>query len=388
MSEKKVKIDLKKRLGRVSKGNHASTATPGAVPPPAAGIAPPPGIVSGGIPAPPFAARPRKRSGPKIKKDEPFQAVAADETAPQPKEIKVEIDSTVVRDQKKGFLKVILAAAFAAIIGAGIGFAIGGLNARSNADTHAIADAKSLVEPISTAKTNIEDLQTKVAAATKTLYKEKKFPEKFSKELTQVDISFSAADLGGKALHRLKPALLRMLFDFARDAQELNARKDAVRRLFDARKTAIVALIEQGKNPVIGYSVFIQKDRKGNAVGTFAKVSVPFKFDEKKWPDKFKISTGKEDVEAERYKTGEPFVKQPRREGEKTQIFAVPLEPDGITKAFPPRLSQRIEEELKAMGALISGTTPGKVRPEDEKPGLLKLADEIIRELNAVGAKR
>lgn len=387
MSEKKVKIDLKARLGRASKGQ-GPTATPGAVPPPAAGIAPPPGIVSGGIPAPPFAATPKKPAGPRLNADEPFQAVSADEMAPQAKEIKVEIGHEVVQAQKKGFLKIILAAVLAGFVGGGVGFAVGGLSARSAADDQAINDARSLVEPVSKAKTNIEDLQTKVADATKTLYKDNKFPENFSKDLTAVDISFTAAELGGKALHRLKPQLMRMLFDFARDSQDLATRKDAVRRLFDARKNDITALIEQGKNPVIGFTVFVQKNRAGNAIATFAPLGKPYRYDEKEWPKTLKIDTGKELVEAERYATGEPFVKAPQREGQKPTVYAIPIEPDGITKSFPSRLSQRIEEELKTMGALIAGTPPGEVRPEDEKPGLIKLADEIIRELNAVGAKR
>ena len=143
-----------------------------------------------------------------------------------------------------------------------------------------------------------------------------------------------------------------------------------------------------GKNPQISYSVFVQKDRKGNAIATFVKLDKPYKFDEKEWPKELKLNTGSEVVDAKRYSTGEPFMKHAQREGEKPTIYAIPIEPDGLTKAFPSRLSQRIEDELKSMAALIAGTTPGKVRVEDEKPGLLKLADDIIRELNAVGAKR
>jgi hypothetical protein len=332
-------------------------------------------------------AQPKKK-GPQLNSDEPFQAVGAEEVAPKAQDIKVEIGHDVVQAQKKGFLKILIAAVIAATAGTGIGWALGSMSANNHTAEVAVEDAKSLIEPIGTAKTNIETLQQKVAAATKTLYKEKKYPENFSKELTQIDIAFSAANFGGKSLHRLKPSLMRMLFDFARDAQELSARKDTVRRLFDARKDAIIELIEQGKNPRISYTVFVQKDKKGNAVGTFVQLNSPFKFDEKKWPEKLKLDTGSEVVDAERYKSGDPFMKYPRREGEKPTIYAIPLEPDGVTKAFPPRLSQRIKEELQAMGSLISGTTPGKVRPEDEKPGLLKLADDIIRELNAVGAKR
>ncbi len=387
MSDKKVKIDLKARLGRASKGGQP-TATPGVVPPPSPGIAPPPGIVSGGIPAPPFAAQPKKPKGPKIDADDPYAAVSASEVAPQAQEIKVEIGHEVVQAQKKGFLKIIIAAVLAGGLGFGVGSTVGSLYTRNAADQVAVQDAQSLIEPVQKAKVNIEELQTKVADATKTIYKDRKFPENFSKDLAQLEIAFSAADLGGKALHRLKPSLMRDLFDFAQDAQELSNRKDALRRLFDARKNAIVELIEQGKNPAISYSVFVQKDRAGNAVGTFVPLAKPYRFDEKTWPDEFGLNTGNEVVTGKRYKTGEPFLQHPRREGEKPTIYAIPIEPDGVTKAFPPRLSQRIEEELKGIAALIAGTSHGEVAADQEKRGLLRLAEEIVRELQAVGAKR
>jgi len=344
-------------------------------------------VSSGGIPAPPFSAQPKK-TGPKLKSDEPFQSVSAEEAAPKPQDIKVEIGHDVVQQQKKSFLKVLTAAVIAALVGCGIGWAIGSMNTRNSYDQKAVADAKSLIEPISAAKTNIEGLQETVAAATKTLYKEKKYPEDFTKKLAKVEIAFSAADLSGLALHRLKPSLMRMLFDFARDAQELDARKDALRRLFDARKEAITKLIAQGEKPKIGYSVFVQKDRQGKAVGTFVPIEKPFEFDEKEWPDEFKLDTGNKVVDAQRYEKGEPFMQYPRRKGEDPTIYAIPLEPDGVNKAFPPRLTKRIEEEVKAVGALIAGTESGSVRLEDEKTGLLKLADNIVRALRAVGAAR
>ncbi|PKN44358.1 MAG: hypothetical protein CVU63_10655 [Deltaproteobacteria bacterium HGW-Deltaproteobacteria-20] len=145
---------------------------------------------------------------------------------------------------------------------------------------------------------------------------------------------------------------------------------------------------EQGKNPQISYAVFVQRDRSGNAVGTFVPLAKPFRFDEKTWPDEINLNTGSEVVKGQRYKTGEPFMQAARREGEKPTIYTIPLEPDGVVKVFPPRLSQRIEEELKAMDALIAGTTHGQVTADQEKRGLLKLAEDISRELSTVGGKR
>ena len=386
MAEKKVKIDLKARLGRPSKGAGSDSATPGVVPPPA-GIAPPPGIVSpGGIPAPPFAAQPPKPTGPRIKQGEPFQAVSAEDAAPRPQEIKVEIGHDVVQARKAGFLKIVVAAVLSAVLGVGIGWAVGSMKTRAGFDIQAIEGAQLLATDVEGAHTSIQKLNDVVAAATKTLFKDKKFPENFAKELSGIEIAFSGANLAGKNTNRLKPAVLRMLFDFARDAQELDNRRDALRRLFDARKDQIVELLEQGKNPQISYSLFVGKDKNSNPVGTFVKVAKPYRFDEKSWPDKIGLNTGNEVIEAERYKSGEPFTKLPRREGEKPTVYAIPIEPDGLSKAFPPQLSQRIEEEIKAISSLITGTTPGTVRPDDEKAGLLKIAEDLVRELKAIGA--
>lgn len=383
MTETKVKIDLKARLGRASKTVQPSTGATTSQPGPG-GIAPPPGIVGGGIPAPIFSAKPTRR-GSGLDPTLPFQA---SQPPPRPQEIKVEIGHEVVQAQLKGTRKLIIAAAISAVVGIGIGAAIGSLSARSSMDQSAVQDAQSLVDPITKAKENIEVLQTKVADATKLMYKEKKFPETFAKDMSQVQVDFSAANLGGKALHRLKPGLMHDLFDFANDAQELQQRKEALRRLFEARKTAIIELIDQGKSPKMSYSVFVQRTRTGNAVGTFAPIAKPFGFDDKSWPDEIGLNTGAEVVTAKRYKTGEPFTQFPRKEGEKPTVFAIPIEPDGVAKAFPPRLSQRVEEELKAVAQLIAGTAHGEVSADNEKRGLIKLADEILRELAIVGAKR
>lgn len=383
MTENKVKIDLKARLGRASKTGQPSAGARTSQPGPG-GIAPPPGIVGGGIPAPIFSAKPTRR-GSGLDPTLPFQA---SQPPPRPQEIKVEIGQEVVQAQLKGGRKLIIAAAISAVAGIGIGAAIGSLSARSSMNDIAVQDAQSLVAPITKAKQNIEALHTKMEDATKLMYKEKKFPESFSKDMTKIQVEFSAADLGGKALHRLKGGLMRDLFDFANDAQELQQRKEALSRLFEARKNDIVDLIEQGKSPKMSYSVFVQRTRAGNAVGTFAPIAKPFGFDDKSWPEEIGLNTGAEVVAAKRYKGGEPFTQFPRKEGEKPTVFAIPLEPDGVVKAFPPRLSQRVEEELKSARQLIVGTSHGEVSADNEKRGLLKLADEILRELATVGAKR
>ncbi len=389
MAEKKVKIDLKTRLGRASSTKAPSstgTPVPGVAPPaPPTGIAPPPGIVQpGGIPAPPFAAAAPKPARPRIKSDDPFQAVSADEgAAPRPQEIKVEIGHDVVQAHSKGRVYIAVAAVAAALLGTGIGYALGGMSARADENKAAVKGAGELATGIEKAKGEISDLATKVDAAAKTMFKDKKFPADFSKQLGNITISFSSADLAGKNINRLKGSTVRSLFDFARDAQELDAKRDWLRRLFDGRKASIEDILTGAQNPKVSYVVFVGKAEKG-PLGTFAKIKDPFELN-KPWPDKVTILGAGQEVSAERYKSGEVFVKPPKKEGDAPTVYAIPLEPDGIATAFPDPLGIRIQEELKDISTLVNGTPPGTPASE-EKTGLVKLAENLIDELKTVGA--
>ena len=68
-------------------------------------------------------------------------------------------------------------------------------------------------------------------------------------------------------------------------------------------------------------------------------------------------------------------------------MYAIPVEPDGIASSFPNPLGTRIEEELKEITTLIRGT-PAGTAPSLEKTGLLKLAEDLVQDLQAVGAGR
>jgi hypothetical protein len=393
MAEKKVNIDLKTRLGRASSLKAPSTTgtpVPGAAPPPPpAGIAPPPGIVQpSGIPAPPFAPQPTQRpAGPKIKADDPFQAVSADEVAaPRPQEIKVEIGHEVVQAQSKGRLYIAIAAVAAALLGTGIGYALGGMSAKADENKRAVQGAGEIAVGVEKAKSSIVALADKVDGAAKTMFKDKKFPDKFAKDLEGITIDFSSGDLAGKNINKLKPATVRALFEFARDAQELDAKRDWLRRLFEGRRAAIEDILTGAQNPKINYILFVGKAQKG-PVGTFAQLKTPFEFN-KDWPDKLTIlGTNDQEIATERYKGGEPFVKPAKREGEAPTVYAIPIEPDGIKAEFPDPLGQRIEDELKNVALLIRGTPPGTPATQ-EKTGLIKMAEDLIQELKTIGAAR
>jgi len=385
MAEKKVKIDLKSRLGRASSSANpqAPAAQPGGIPAPT-GIAPPPGIMTpGGIPAPPFQARP---SGPKVDKSDPFAAVSA-EDAPrqQAADIKVEISQDVIQQHQRSSRKgAIISGVIGAVVFGVLGFVWGGQNNASKVNVQAVKDAQELAADIDKVQKDVKAISEKLTAANKTLFTEKKFPETIAAELKGMKLTFDASNLGGKNISRFKPATMKALIDYASGVQDLDKRRERLARMFENNKKDIVGLLEAGTNPRMSYSVFVGKSEKG-PVATFAKIKDPIEFG-KPWPEKFSIVGTGENIEVTRYASGEPFVKPGNGPTAKPTVYAIPIEPDGVVKVFPNELGKRLESEIGGTMQVIVGVTGGPV--DDERTGLIKLGEDIVKDLNTIGKKR
>lgn len=382
MADKKVKIDLKSRLGRSSSSNpQTAGAALGAKSAPG-GIAPPPGILTpGGIPAPLFGQRP------KLDKSDPFAAVAAEEAAAaRPAEIKVEISQDVVRAGKRGRIGLVIAAGITAVVGGVLGFVWGGQSEKDTQASLTVKGAHELASDIEKTNKDVKQIADKIGAANESIFKNKKFPDSFSKDLQGIKIGFSSADLAGRGIGRLKAQTLRNVVEYASLVQDLDKRRERLARMMEHNKPDILALLEAGEHPRMSYAVFMGKGDKG-PVATFVKIKNPIEFD-KSWPDNITLVASRgEAVEAERYKTGEPFVKQGKTQKDKPTIYATPVEPDGIAVAFPNDVGKRVEADLATVTTLIMGTPAGSAAADDEKVGVLKLGEDLIKDLNAIGRK-
>src|SRR3954452_14186735 len=156
MEDKKPKIDLKSRLGKKT----LSTPAAGSIPPPA-GIPKPstpaaasPAANPSRVPAPPFAA-PQAAALPRVDASNPYGSMAP-QAAPvrvQPQTITLEMSDEFVQAQKSGRTKVLVLCIITAALGAGLGFAGGGISERNKAAEAALVGAA--------------DLTTKVEATTK-----------------------------------------------------------------------------------------------------------------------------------------------------------------------------------------------------------------------------
>lgn len=66
-------------------------------------------------------------------------------------------------------------------------------------------------------------------------------------------------------------------------------------------------------------------------------------------------------------------------------VLAIPVEPGSVASAFPSPLARRIEAELRAMRQLVHGAEPEHVQFGEQRRGLVPRAEDIVRELEAIG---
>ncbi|HKQ68717.1 MAG TPA: hypothetical protein VJT73_05225 [Polyangiaceae bacterium] len=394
--EKKPKIDLKARLGKGAAGAAAAVPAaavpvpavpraPGSVAPPPGlgGSVPPPGVGGGfaggaapgvpvGVPMPPFG-------GSKPQTDPFGVPVATSPVArPAPSTIKIELDEETVRAAQRGGKRATILGSIMLVVGLGLGFAWGGRSSDAKGATVALQGAQELIGDIDKSQGKIKELKDKIGAAVKDM-KEKKFPESFASELGGLSIPFGADKLAGRNIGRFDGRTLQMLFNYTNSVEAINDRKDALKNLFSGQKATIVAALGAASNPKVSWSVFVQKSPAHGPIAVLAAINPAesFAYKESKWPEKFKISTGRELVETERYQTGDVFSSEKK-------VATIPLDPDSVASSFPNDILTRITSELaKTEGVLAGSGTPG----DDDETGVIAKGEQLLTALKKIGQK-
>ncbi|HMJ56084.1 MAG TPA: hypothetical protein VK540_28655 [Polyangiaceae bacterium] len=395
--EKKPKIDLKARLGRGAAGGGTPAGLPtgssfssmpppqvGSASPPAGGSIPPPQVgavprgmapVAGGVPAPPFGGPPAETT------DAFGQRVAASPVRAVPTTFKIELDAETVAAAQKGGKRATILSAITLLIGLGVGFAWGGSSASNKGANAALQGAQELIGEIDQSQGKIKEMADKIGAAVKGM-KEKKFPDSFANDLGGLSIPFGPDKLAGRNIGRFDPRTLSMLFGYASDVDALNSRKDALKNLFSGQKKAIQDALGAGSNPKVAWTVFVQKSPAHGPVGVIAAINPTdaFAYKDAKWPEAFKISTGRELVQTDRFQGG---AKESIFSTEK-KVVAIPLDPDSVTTSFPTDILGRITSELaKTEGIMTGSGAPG----EEAEQGILKKGEQLLIALRKIGAK-
>ncbi len=361
---KKPKINLKDRLNKTNMGTQSvPLPVPGSSPGAPQGIAPPPGITPG-IPVPPFAQ-------PKA---------AAAEAAPPPKPtvvqqtIKVEVGEEIIKEREKAKKTLIGAAIATALLGIGIGYAVGGQAAKADRGKQVIQNAKSLMGDIKAANEKMKELETLLGEAAEKLGK-KDYPADLSGKLGSLNIPFDGTKVDGGAISGLKPSALRQLLNFTSGCEALNDKKDKLKSLIDYAKDPILKSWKEEKEPVVNFSIMFRSDQKG-VIAEFVPNKDPFDIG-KDWPANYTVT---------KYERGKPAEKKLNRytKGDLPGTdIVVPIDPS-TTAIFTSQ--EGIRNLSKAFIDLRKELKGDDTDQQNPVLGTIQVGDNLLTELQKVTA--
>ena len=332
------------------------------------------GQVPGGVPAPPFGGGP-------VETTDAFGArVAGGAVRAAPTTFKIELDAETVAAAQKGGKRATILSGITLVLGLAVGFAWGGSSASNKGANAALQGAQELITEIDQSQAKIKEIADKIGGAVKGM-KEKKFPESFANDMGGLSIPFGPDKLAGRSIGRFDPRTLSMLFSYASDVDALNTRKDALKNLFTGQKKAIQDALGAGSNPKVTWTVFVQKSPAHGPVGVVAAINPAdaFSYKDAKWPESFKISTGRELVQTERFQGGKDSIFSTEK-----KVMAIPIEPDSIATSFPTDILGRITSELAKTEGIMNGSgQPGT----DDETGILKKGEQLLIALKKIGGK-
>lgn len=368
--DNKPKIDLKARLGKKTVQGRVGGPS----------IPPPVGLRQPGLPA--GMAQQIQGLGqspsspPVVDPSNPYTAISAAQApvAAAPAAIKIEMGEEIIEARKKGRSKVMILCGVTAVIGMVLGFAVGGLNEKSNRATQALEGAKLLIKDVEASAVQAQALAD-VLKAVGTKLGEGKYPEEDVNKLGGIDIPFDGTNLAGKPISMFKAGLVNQLMTYASTATEVDEQKTKIKRLLGGSKEAITALLADKDNPKIRWAVVVQP----GPVGPWASmqpVPEPFlvKAENNSWPGEFKVKDGDQTITLKRYSKGEPSMSESSPE-------FIPVIPQTQSLVCPADTAVRLRREVGEMEKLLKGDpTPGI-----DKEGLIGLGDKILEELKKIG---
>ncbi len=387
MEDKKPKIDLKSRLGKKTVSSPATGSIPPPVGLPSVPNMPRPSVPAAAapspsrIPAPPFASAPQA-SAPRMDASTPYgasnpYAVLEPQVAvrAQPQTITLEMSDEFVQAQKSGRSKVLVACLVTAALGAGLGFAGGGISERSKAADAAINGAADLTTKVDASTKKANELADILKSAKEKLGKGT-FPDDEVSKLGGINLPFSAADLSGKGIGRFNPILLSMLIDFSTLVDKVNDQKEKLQNVLSGNKKGVQDFLDQTSKPQVRWSVVLGNG-PGGPWATMQPVPTPFlakpEGDKAKWPDDLHIPVGDKQAVLKRYSSGNPV----SEEG----LF-VPVDPGSQSAVCPSDVLFKLRRELGDLEEVLRGNQD----PGEEKAGLLESGQKLTQKLKQVGA--
>lgn len=401
--KKKSRIDLKARLGKTTTmvGTNApavpmpvpgpAPSTPGSVPPPAdsnraaaaappttstgsgsvrpappppppaaLGIAPPPGMISSGIPLPPFGhqARPAPVATPK--------PTAGQQT------IKVDVGEEVQQARASARRWALYASLAGAVVGGVIGFVAGGSSEKGGRIKEAAKGAGLLEKDVKAATEEMRKLDAKLSEAG-TKLTSKQFPETLAADLGGINIPFDPTNLEGKQVGSLGSKALRTLLAFTSAVQDVNKSKDSLKNILSAAQGPITKAWKEEKEPMANFSVLFRSEGQNKVVADLVPNKEPFSW-KGEFPPSYAITKLENNKPAEKKATrwlkGELLGNDP---------IAVPVDPRSMAGFTNEVLVQRLNKALYDIRQDLQGN---KEDPTRETPGLIKDGEDLANDLH------
>jgi hypothetical protein len=373
--ENKPKIDLKSRLGKKT----VPTPAVGSIPPPAAVGSPRPSTPVANpsrVPAPPFASAPAAAAAPRIDASNPYGAMAP-QAAPvrvQPQAITIEMSDEFVAAQKSGRTKILVLCIATAAIGAGLGFAGGGISERNKAADAAVVGAAELSTKVEATSKKAAELADVLKSAKEKLSKAT-FPDEEVSKLGAINLPFTAADLNGKGIGRFNGATLSLLIDFSTIVDKVNDQKEKLQNVLSGNKKAVQEFLDSQTKPQVRWSVVLGNG-PGGPWATMQPVPTPFLAkdgDKPKWPDDIRVPVGDKQAVLKRYNSGNPISED--------GLF-VPVDPASQASVCSNSVVTTLRRELGDLEEVLRGNK----NPGEEKNGLLDSAEQLGKKLKQIGA--
>lgn len=385
--ERKPKIDLKARLGKVS-GASSGASAPIPVPVPISPSSPPPAIpppVVPGIPVGPPS--PFGVAAPEIDPSNPLAAVAAPYRPPAPaappQPQRIEVDEAAVQQARSGARKQgVVIALVAAGIATGVGYVIGQAAEVRSGRQKALHDASDLAAEVTEAKAKLTTLADKLEAGRDMLTKERKFPDQLSKDLGGINVDFDGSKLAFRRFSGFPTEVTGGLVEFVTAVQALNDRKQLVQGFLNRLQKP---LTEQFSAPpgqtTVSHVVAISRDPAGNPAAFIASLTSPIVFAPPNVPIpgefNFVDPLGSGNTSLGAYKGGD-ISRTPAAMYVMPKTFekVCPSETSSQTAQLAAQLNNMVRD-LRGEAAAVEGMDP--------KPGMMERADRLIDGLKKVG---
>ncbi len=358
MTDHKPKIDLKSRLGKKS----VSSPSGHSIPPPAA-------MRPGGIPAPPFGSRPAP-----VDPSNPYSSMeASNAPAPKPQAIKIEMSEEVRHEQRKQGKKYIWFAVIAAVIGAAVGYMVGGASERHSVVAYALRDASELAKEIKDAMATAETLADTVKSAREKV-SSGKFPDEELTKLGGLRVPFGGDKLGGRNIGRFKAEVSRGLLAVAGQADKINDQTETVQRVLGGSKKTLNDVFQQTAAPKVYWAAVAEGGPHGPMLSMLAvQEPFPVKAEKGGWPDSLKFKIEGKDVSVKRYTKGDPQGNDP---------LYIPVDPSTQAGVCPQDTVFRVTRQLSELEGLIRGV---KEASGHEESGLIDIGRALEEKLKAIG---